>query len=89
MFTLGEIKQKIATTNGEIDNDLFLINLLDRTFTLQAQPLYLTYPLLREGESVFILASLHHSEMVVQEECDTCLINDLFFSFLGDEWINR
>lgn len=55
MFTLGEIKQKIATTNGEIDNDLFLINLLDRTFTLQAQPLYLTYPPLREErEGVYL-----------------------------------
>ena len=28
MFTMGEIKQNIATTNGEINNDLFLINLL-------------------------------------------------------------
>lgn len=43
----------------------------------------------KKGGSVFILTSLHHSEMVVQEECDTCPINDLFFSFLGDEWINR
>lgn len=25
---MGEIKQKIATMNGEINNDLFLINLL-------------------------------------------------------------
>ena len=43
MLTMGEIKQNIATTNGEINNDLFLINLLDRAFTLQAQSLYLTY----------------------------------------------
>ena len=41
---MGEIKQNIATTNGGINNDLFLTNLLDRAFTLQAQSLYLTYP---------------------------------------------
>lgn len=67
MFTLGEIKQKIATTNGEIDNDLFLINLLDRTFTLQAQPLYLTYlPLREERERVYLywLPSQHSDESV-------------------------
>ena len=76
---MGEIKQKIATMNGEINNDLFLINLLllyklNLSFILHIPP--------PRGGGVFIMA-------VVQGECDICPINDLFFPFLGDGRANR
>lgn len=79
---MGEIKQKIATMNGEINNDLFLINLL-LLYKLNLSLFILHIPPPRGGGGgVFILA-------VVQGECDICPINDLFFPFLGDGRANR
>ena len=67
---MGEIKQKIATMNGEINNDLFLINLL-LLYKLNLS-LYLTYPpsergglylywLRYKGNVIFVLSMIFSS----------------------------
>ena len=66
---MGEIKQKIATMNGEINNDLFLINLLllyklNLSFILHIPPPrgggYL-YWLWYKGNVIFVLSMVFSS----------------------------
>ena len=50
---MGEIKQKIATMNGEINNDLFLINLL-LLYKLNLSLFILHIPPPRGGRCIYI-----------------------------------
>ena len=50
---MGEIKQKIATMNGEINNDLFLINLL-LLYKLNLSLFILHIPPPRGGGCIYI-----------------------------------